>query len=136
MTIVEDLKRDEGWEPSAYQDSLGYWTIGYGFLIDDRKGGELPKEVAEFWLEHLIRVKQTELDEHLPWWREQPEDVQRALLNMCYQLGIRGLLCFSRTLGTLRSGDRELAAQQASESLWARQTPARARRVCDLIRGV
>ena len=48
--LIEDLKSDEGWRPSAYSDSLGYLTIGYGFLIDERKGGEVPREIAEQWL--------------------------------------------------------------------------------------
>lgn len=36
--------------PHAYQDSLGYWTIGVGFLIDGRKGGRLPDAVRDFVL--------------------------------------------------------------------------------------
>ena len=39
--LIKDLKRDEGWVPHAYKDSLGFWTIGYGFLIDEKRGGEL-----------------------------------------------------------------------------------------------
>lgn len=35
--LKKQLIRDEGDVPYAYQDSLGYWTIGAGFLIDKRK---------------------------------------------------------------------------------------------------
>lgn len=30
MTILEQLKRDEGRRPMPYQDSRGIWTAGYG----------------------------------------------------------------------------------------------------------
>lgn len=136
MTILDDLKQDEGFRRSVYFDSLGFATIGYGFLVDARRGGGIPEEVADIWLAYLIDEKRGELDTWLPWWRKQPEQVQRALLNMSYQLGIAGLLKFKTTLSRLQAGDREGAADSALQSLWARQTPNRAQRVTDLIRGV
>ena len=36
---VEQLRRNEGEVLHAYQDHLGFWTIGVGRLIDKRKGG-------------------------------------------------------------------------------------------------
>lgn len=133
--ILEDLKRDEGWRASAYQDHLGFWTIGYGFLIDARKGAGVPESIAEQWLDYLIAQKRAELEAKAPWVKSQPADVQRALLNMAYQLGVDGLLKFKTTLARLQAGDRAGAAASALESLWAKQTPARAKRVTDLIRG-
>jgi len=65
----------------------------------------------------------------------QPPDVRRALLNMAYQLGVSGLLNFSKMLTALQAGDREEAAREALDSLWAKQTPNRARRVALLLRG-
>ncbi len=38
--LTADLKNDEGWRPFAYQDHLGFWTLGYGFLIDQRRGND------------------------------------------------------------------------------------------------
>jgi lysozyme len=133
--IVEDLEADEGFRGSVYQDSLGYWTLGFGFLVDARKGGEIPRPIAVAWLHYLVRQKAAELDASLPWWKTQPDDVKRALLNMAYQLGVPGLLKFKATLALLKAGDRASAADQALMSLWARQTPARAKRVTDLLRG-
>ena len=135
MKIIDDLKRDEGWSPYAYQDHLGFWTIGIGFLVDKRKGVGLPLPVAEHWLAYLLDKIEADLNARLPWWKTQPEDVKDALLNMAYQLGVDGLLKFTRTLATIKAGDRKLAAEQALESKWAKQTPARARRVAALIRG-
>jgi lysozyme len=134
-SIVEDLEADEGFRGSVYQDHLGFWTIGYGFMVDARKGGEIPPQIARAWLHHLIRHKAAQLDARLPWWKTQPDDVKRALLNMAYQMGVDGLLKFKATLHLLETGDRVGAAEQALHSLWARQTPLRAKRVTDLIRG-
>jgi lysozyme len=48
---------------------------------------------------------------------------------------VPGLLKFKTTLSLLQAGDRAGAAAQALKSLWAKQTPNRAKRVTDLIRG-
>ena len=47
MNLIAQLRREEGSIPHAYQDHLGFWTIGVGRLIDERKGGGLsPEDVA------------------------------------------------------------------------------------------
>jgi lysozyme len=133
--LREELIRDEGWRAHAYKDSLGFDTIGFGFLVDERRGHGLPKRIADMWLDHLIAGVVTQLDHRLPWWRGQPDDVQRALVNMAYQLGIAGLLNFRKMLAALQAGNRAEAARQALDSRWAVQTPNRAARVAAQIAG-
>ncbi len=133
--LVNDLKTDEGWEPSAYQDHLGFWTIAWGLLIDERKGGEIPVHIAEQWLNYAVTQRWNALVSRHPWTNDQPEDVQRALGNMVYQMGVGGVSNFKNMLSALQSGDRELAATEALDSRWAIQTPKRAKRVTDLMRG-
>ena len=133
--LINDLKSDEGWRSFAYQDHLGFWTIGWGFLIDERRGGELPREIAEQWLAYAVTKRWGQLLNRHPWIDDQPDDVQRALGNMSYQLGVGGLSKFKKRLQALKDGDRELAAREALDSKWAAQTTARAYRVTALIRG-
>lgn len=135
--LIEDLKQDEGFEPSVYRDSIhGYLTIGYGFLVDPKVNGEIPQKIADLWLEHLAEEKWAEVCKELPWMIAQPEDVQRAVTNMAYQMGVRGVMGFKLMLKALERGDRETAAENALRSTWAKkQTPARAKRVTDLMRG-
>ena len=133
--LIVDLKNDEGWEPSAYKDSLGYLTIGYGFLIDDRKGGEIPRHIAEDWLRYAAMIRWNTLVSAKPWLNDQPEDVQRAVANMAYQLGVNGVLNFKKMIAQLEVGNRDMAALEALDSKWAGQTPNRAKRVTDLMRG-
>lgn len=133
--LLADLRRDEGWRPFVYKDHLGFDTIGYGFLVDPRKGVGLPQEIGNQWLEFALETRWNQLLARAPWILEQPEDVQRALGNMVYQLGVDGLLAFVNTLALIKQGDRTLAANEALKSKWATQTPERANRVARLIRG-
>ena len=134
--LLEDLKNDEGWCPHAYQDHLGYWTIGFGFLIDEEKGGEIPVEIAEQWLRYAAEKKWKQLLWMHAWVQDQPAHVQRALANMAYQLGVGGVSQFKKMLAALQEGDYEKAATEALDSRWAIQTPNRAKRVTDLMRGL
>lgn len=133
--LRQDLKSDEGWRPFAYQDHLGFWTIGYGFLIDQRRGGEIPMPIAEAWLTYAVTERWNQFVSKFPWLDDQPEAVQRALGNMAYQLGVGGVSNFKNMLKALQAGDRAGAAAAALDSRWATQTPKRARRVAALIRG-
>jgi len=44
------IKRFEGCELKAYQDSVGVWTIGYGHTKEVKEGDEINQEHAEFML--------------------------------------------------------------------------------------
>jgi lysozyme len=133
--LVADLKREEGWRPDLYKDHLGFWTIGYGFLVDPEKGGGLPLEIGEYWLRYEVDRRVAALSARWTAFDEQPPPVQRALGQMAYQLGVNGTLAFRKMLAALEQGDRITAAREALDSNWARQTPERARRVAQLIRG-
>lgn len=132
--LLEDLKRDEGYVPHAYLCSLGFWTIGYGTLIDKRGGG-IPEDIAALLLERHVNENVDKLNKALPWVKEHPEHVQRALNNMAYQMGVAGLLKFANTLSLIQRKKYDEAADNALKSLWAKQTPNRAKVVTDLLRG-
>jgi lysozyme len=132
--LVGDLIRDEGFKRHAYQDHLGYWTIGVGRLIDARRGGGLSDEEIRYLLKNDIARIEKDLDEKLPWWRELSERRQRALANLAFQLGTGGLLEFSNMLDALEDGDHAKAAEEALDSKWAVQTPQRAQRIATMIR--
>lgn len=73
------LESDEGRVRHAYQDHLGYWTIGVGHLIDKRKGGGLPDFIIDALLEHDIAEKTAEVERALPWVKDL-DDARRAAL--------------------------------------------------------
>ena len=129
MTLTEQLRRDEGTVPHAYQDSLGYWTIGVGRLIDARRGGGLSPDEIDYLLDNDIRAKTYEVMQALPWAAKLSEPRQAVLVNMAFQLGTKGLLAFHRALGSIEDGQYGEAAVEMLDSAWAKQTPARAMRL-------
>src|SRR5262245_21274350 len=132
--FIEQLEKDEGFRPYAYQDSEGYWTIGHGILIDRRRGGGITREESEYLANNRIKLRLAELDVNLPWWRELDDVRQAVVANMCYNLGISNLLEFRRTLGYIRDKNYEAAADAMLESLWAKQVGARAHRLSVMMR--
>ena len=131
--IVADLKRHEGLRLHAYQDHLGYWTIGYGRLIDKARGGGISETEAETLLENDIDRVASRLQAERGF-RMAPDSVKRALVNMGFQLGTGGLLGFSRMWAALERRDYEQAAEEALDSRWAEQTPNRAAEVAKWIK--
>ena len=133
MDIEDLLKREEGFIPHAYQDHLGYWTIGYGKLIDERKGGGITEKQALMLLRDEVDAKRKELDANLPWWRELDETRATVILAMAFQMGTSGVLGFKNTLAALKAGDYTQAARGIRGSKWAQQTPGRAERMARAI---
>lgn len=134
LNLVKQLRDEEGEVLHAYQDHLGYWTIGCGHLIDKRKGGSIPRRISDLLLEGDINDKASELDSSLPWWRDMDEARQGVLLGMAFQLGTAGLLGFKNTLAMVKSGDYDGASRGMLSSKWATQTPARAKRMSEQMR--
>lgn len=132
--LIQDLKVDEGWVPHAYQDHLGFWTIGYGFLVDERKKGYLPKHIGEMWLDYAATKRWNDLCAKEPWMLGLPEHTQRALANMAYQMGVDGVRGFKKMIQALKDSDWRWARVEALDSKWAVQTPERAKRVTELMR--
>lgn len=135
ITCIEDqLRLDEGERLTAYQDHLGYWTIGCGRLIDARKGGGISREESSMLLRHDIERVEQAIDKALPWVATLDPIRKAALVNMGFQLGISGLLGFAQTLAAVKAGEYQSAADRMLASRWASQTPARARRLSDQVR--
>lgn len=131
MDIEQQLRREEGEKLYAYQDHLGYWTIGVGILIDKRKGGGLRQEESDFILRNRIKLKRAEVYKALPWVEKLNEPRQAVLIEMAFQMGLEGLLGFKNTLAMIKAGDYEGGGKGMLNSLWAKQTPARAKRMSE-----
>ena len=130
------LNEDEGFRSRAYQDTRGVWTWGYG----DTKHGVGPGksctiEQARAWRDAYLAELAGDLSFHIPWCTGLSVTRSAALLNMAYQLGLRGLLNFKQMLGALREGRFADAGREALDSLWAKQVPARAHRIAAVLTG-
>jgi lysozyme len=129
MNLKQMLLRDEGSVPHAYQDHLGYWTIGVGRLIDKRKGGGLSPDEIDYLLQNDIRKITGQVLEALPWVSGMNEARQAVVYAMAFQMGLKGLLGFRSTLNDMRDERYPNAAEGMRRSKWATQTPERAKRM-------
>lgn len=132
--LTDLLRSDEGQVLNAYQDHLGFWTIGIGRLIDARKGGGISKEEAEYLLANDIAKVVAGIYARLPWFATLDDARQGVLCAMAFQMGIDGLLGFVNTLEMVKSGDYQGAARGMLNSRWASQTPERAKRMAEQMR--
>lgn len=124
----------EGRVPHAYQDSLGYWTIGVGHLIDRRKGGKLPDHIIDALLDWDIDRTEELLARTLPWFRDLDPVRRAVLLDMAFNLGVAGLLGFKNTLAAVKEKRWEAAAHGMLASKWSRQVGYRSLRLADMMR--
>jgi len=127
--LVNQLRRDEGEVLHAYEDHLGFLTIGIGRLIDKRKGGGISAQEAAYLLNNDIDTRIVELERRIPWFKSLDEARKGVLLNMAFQLGVDGILAFKNTLKEVQDGNYSKASEMMLLSKWATQTPERAKRL-------
>lgn len=133
--LTKQLRRDEGEVLTVYNDSLGYATIGVGRLVDKRKGGGITPDESAYLLSNDIDKRQAELLQRLPWTAALDPARFGVLLNMAFQMGVDGLMGFKNTLEMVRNGDYSGASAGMMISGWAAQTPERAKRLSEQMRG-
>lgn len=114
-----------------YRDTRGKLTIGVGRNLDDM--GLTQGEVMSM-LDHDIARCINELNDHLPWWRNMTDARQRALLDMCFNLGITRLKTFKKALAAMQEEDYDKAALEMLDSKWARQVKGRAVTLASMMR--
>ena len=124
------LEQEEGYRPHVYRCSSGALTFGIGCNLD----AGMPHDEAVLLLRHRLWKIHADLSGRLPFFRDLSEPRQAALVSMAYQMGVEGLLAFKRTLTSIEAGHYDTAGRQMLDSLWARQTPARAQRTAYMMR--
>ncbi len=130
MTDVQAwIKQCEGLRLLPYTDTTGHLTIGYGHNLTQG----ITQEIAEFIFQCDYKRVVSELG-HFNWYIKQPQHVKDALANMCFNLGLAGLLGFHGLISALEKGDRTAASQAALNSLWAKQVGQRAKDVAVMLR--
>lgn len=135
--LVHQIRRDEGRSAVVYKDSLGWWTIGDGILVDFRKpGAGLRPEEMDFITENRVRIAAEEAMAIVGpgSWAGLSPPIRRACANMCYNMGAHEFAKFDRTLILIRKGFFEDAAEHLTHTPWYKQVGDRAKRICEQIR--
>ena len=131
--LIADLQRAEGLRLHAYPDPRSGaepWTCGYGCTGPGIGPHTVWTEAqAQAELAQRVEALQTALDRALPWWRRLHDARQDVLVNMAYNLGLEGLMAFATVLADARAGLSAKASDAMLRSAWAREVPARAKRL-------
>ena len=131
--IVAEIKRHEGYKPRVYTCSEGYDTIGYGFAIKDLV---LDEEISTFILMKKLNTLLERIIIAFPWFQDINVIAKGVVINMCYQLGLRGFGKFKKTIYLLETEQYEDASVEMLNSLWAKQTYNRAKELSETLRSI
>jgi len=129
------LKLFEGWRAEPYRDSLGNWTIGWGFTRTingnyltavDQDTPKITKTASEWNLDALFGIAERDAQKVMgTYWHNITPNRQYILSMMCYQLGIGGLMGFKRMIEAIKHNKNAQAGKEMLNSLWYSQTPHR-----------
>ena len=133
MALKDSIKEHEGYVGVVYKDSLGIDTIGYGFAIKDL---ELDEDICDIILERKLKNLNDRVRVRFDWYRYMPPQIQDVIMEMCYQLGVTGFSKFKKTILFLQNKQFHDASQEMLDSLWARQTPNRAKELSNRVKEV
>ena len=136
--MIEKLKqmliRHEDEVNYAYQDSEGYWTIGVGHLIDERKGGKISHKISMLILDDDIKEVIGQCDRAFDWYDTLDEVRKIVVLNMVFNLGLDGFKKFKKTIYFIRIGDYQEASIEMLDSKWASQVGIRATQLSTIMK--
>ena len=125
---VARLQTEEGFRSVPYQDITGHWTVGFGTNLT----AGITRSMAVGWLYEVLSKNRAEL-EAKSWFNALVPAAQDIVEDMCYNLGLDGLLQFHDMIAALSQTqpDYARAADAMRESLWMRQVPNRAGPLAD-----
>ena len=131
--LIDRIKKHEGYVGVVYKDSLGIDTIGYGFAI---KHLELDEDICHEILIRKMKDLEDSIKIKFSWFNYMPPQIKDVIMEMCYQLGVGGFSKFRKTIAYLQDKQWNKASEEMLDSLWAKQTPNRAKALSNIVKGV
>ena len=108
--LKEDIRREEGFRATAYDDGLANPTIGYGRNLRVRP---IDRSTAEQWLQEDVSEAYSDVLKILgpDFTTKAGVNRLRAMVNMRYNLGATGFRQSKRTLAYAMAGNWEAASR-------------------------
>ena len=141
--LREEIEYDEGSVNKIYLDHLGLPTFGIGHLVtewDEEYGWEVGTDVSE---DRCIEAFNSDIENVLsdchrlyPDFDDLPEEVQRIVANMMFNMGRPRLSKFKGMKRGVDAKDWNAAADEMVDSRWYRQVTKRADRLVERMRNV
>ncbi len=129
-SIEDQLILHEGLRLKPYRCTAGKLTIGVGRNLED-KG--ISHDEAMMLLRNDIAEVTAQL-ERFDWFRALGPVRRKVLIDMCFNLGMAGLMGFKQMIEALKRADYERAADEMVSSKWYRQVGERGRRLERMMR--
>lgn len=101
------------------------WTVGVGYTIGVTPDSTMTEEIAQHKLEEHVVQCANDLEKIYPNWKNVSFVTQTVLLNLVYNMGIKGFSKFVNTLKFITAGDYDAAANGLKKSLWYQQVGTR-----------
>lgn len=156
--LIEQLVLNEGLKLKAYTCTMGKRTIGIGRNFQDVKFSTqechdlfgvtsisfananqilsnrgITKEQAYMLVGNDIDKCINQLDDYDFWKAVKDDDERsRALIDLCFNMGINTLLTFKNTLAYMAKKDWPNVAKNLSQSKWFTQVGNRGTRICKM----
>lgn len=125
------IKRHEGLRYKPYLCTAKLLTIGYGRCLE-RQG--INREEAELMFRNDMERSEIAVRDMVPNYDRLCEPRKAVLLDMCFQMGPVGFGKFINMVSSVRREDFQSAGDHILDSLYATQTPERAKRNADQMR--
>lgn len=148
IDMQEAIKRlilHEGLRLKPYKCPAGYLTIGVGRNVETNPITEEEKKVigdwdhgitengAKYLLKNDIIKAHKNCKKYIDFYKDLDDERQYALLDMCFNLGIIGLLKFRKMLFAMEIGDYRGASKECLNSKYAKEVGKRAVRIAKTI---
>lgn len=148
MILWDDIQKrlmlHEGCVDHVYICPKGYKTIGIGRNLETNpltpKEKEVVKDLNKINVEQAIYLLKNDvkrctkdLINNVSFFYQLDDERQYALLDMCFNMGIKKLLGFKRMLNAMLIGDYRGAAKECLMSKYAKDVGKRAQRIARLI---
>ena len=150
-SLYLQLLQHEGTRQYSYKDRDGR-SIGIGFNLNDKDNQRILADMG-YNVQNVIagKVRLTEpvirelyetsvakatkdANKWIPNLSEQPENVQKAVIDMSFNLGATKLAGFAKTRAALINKDYKEASKQMMDSKWAKQVGKRANTLSEMVR--
>jgi len=141
--IKEDLVKHEGYVTEIYLCSENYPTFGIGHMVTENDMEHTWPVGTPVTDERILQVFHDDcnaacVDASALFlnFSSHPEDVQRVLVNMAFNLGRSRLGKFKNLITAVNEGNYSKAADEMVDSKWYRQVKRRGEELVEIMRGV
>jgi len=139
--IKEDLVRHEGYVTEIYLDSENLPTFGIGHLVTENDMEHTWPVGTPVTDERILQVFHddcnaacTDASALFLNFSSHPEDVQRVLVNMAFNLGRSRLGKFKNMIRYVNEGNYLMAANEMVNSKWYNQVGRRSQELVDIMK--